>query len=863
MVGAAQSSSKSVESITKSSPKLAELLRRGSATKYRKSRNELNYIGMPVGGINCGTVYLGGDGRLWLWDIFNEPKEGIEPKTLEWRGMKVRSSDGSAYIEPAHDVRPVEQGFMLRVRRGPKTLLVRSMRASDWPEVEFEATYPLATVRYRDPSAPVEVQLEAFAPFIPLDDLESNLPATIQSFRIRNRNDAPIEIELVGWLENAANKFTAKDGDGERRNRMVSDSGYQGVAMDFVAALPSPEKQRDGGSLCIAVLGEGRAIVDLPLEGQGETDPITVQHAGEEARSAPGKPILGAAAAARALGPGEAVTLNFVISWNFPNVDERIGQKVEDALGGHFYTTRFKDAAAVVAHIGANFDKLSTQTRLWHRTWYDATLPWWFMERSFASISTLATTTSQRFASGRLWAWEGVGCGKGTCLHVWQYAQAMARIFPALERDSRERVDLGVALKSDGSIGFRAEFDMRPAIDGQAGTVLRFYREHQMSEDSSFLKRNWPNIKRTIQFLLSCDRNGDGMEDTPLENTLDAVWDGEIAWIVGLCIAGVEAGGRMAREMGDSQLAERCADYVRLGRANMTAKLFNGEYFIHRPDPKVGRRAIGTYNTCHIDQVYGQSWAFQAGLGRVLDRAPTLSALRALWKYNFFEDVGPFLDMNGHGRPYALPGDSGMVMTTNARHEAQPFGENVTWQGGYFYECMTGFEYQVAAHMMAEGMVEESLRLTRAIHDRYHAAKRNPFNEIEYGDHYARAMASYGVFISACGFEYHGPRGYMAFAPKIRAEDFRAPFTAAQGWGTYAQRGTAKRQEHRLSLASGSLTLRSFAVEMLGRRSVREADLRVGTQRISSKLYQDGERVRVEFDAPIVLHVGDTLMLAV
>jgi len=59
---------------------------------------------------------------------------------------------------------------------------------------------------------------------------------------------------------------------------------------------------------------------------------------------------------------------------------------------------------------------------------------------------------------------------------------------------------------------------------------------------------------------------------------------------------------------------------------------------------------------------------------------------------------------------------------------------------------MTGFEYQVAAHMIWEGLVLEGLAITRTIHDRYHAAKRNPYNEVECSDHYSRAMMSYGVF---------------------------------------------------------------------------------------------------------------------
>ena len=139
--------------------------------------------------------------------------------------------------------------------------------------------------------------------------------------------------------------------------------------------------------------------------------------------------------------------------------------------------------------------------------------------------------------SGRFYAWEGVGACPGTCTHVWQYAQAAARIFPKMEIDLRERVDLGLALQKDGSIWFRGEAEKRPAVDGQAGTILRFYREHRMSNDDRFLRRNWKKIKNTIRYLMKLDKNNDGMEDTPLENTLDAMWDGEIAWIVGLCIA--------------------------------------------------------------------------------------------------------------------------------------------------------------------------------------------------------------------------------------------------------------------------------------------------------------------------------------
>src|SRR5262245_5692263 len=44
------------------------LTSRGAPEVY--SGRDLPYIGMPVGGIACGQLYLGGDGRLWYWDIF-------------------------------------------------------------------------------------------------------------------------------------------------------------------------------------------------------------------------------------------------------------------------------------------------------------------------------------------------------------------------------------------------------------------------------------------------------------------------------------------------------------------------------------------------------------------------------------------------------------------------------------------------------------------------------------------------------------------------------------------------------------------------------------------------------------------------
>ncbi len=832
---------------------------RGEATTYLKSRNELQYIGMPVGGIAAGGVYLGGDGRLWLWDVFNQSKEGVEPKIVqmdksligERRGANpVRARDGACYVEPAKDVRPLQQGFLIRFEYNGKTIY-KTLEEKAWDEIAFEATYPVGTVRYTDKSLPVELTLQAYSPFIPLNEDDSGLPATILSFSLKNTGTSEIKVSILGYLENKTAIRSANPTTSRRLNETMRADGVVAVIESLQILKKDNEVllKPDFGTMCIAAL-------DSEAKAYGSMDHIDFNRKEAERFSKPlQEPLIGAVQSDLAVAANKTVNADFVISWYFPNL--QIDKKIKDT--GRYYQNRFKSAWDVVQYIRKDFSRLSSTTKLWLETWQESTLPHWFLERTFLNINTLATTNVNRFSSGRFWAWEGVGACPGTCTHVWYYAQAMGRIFPALERDCRERTDLNIAMQEDGGIIFRAEMESRPAIDGQAGCVLRCYREHQMSVDDAFLKRNWPNIKKAVQFIISQDRNGDGMEDTPMENTLDAVWDGEIAWIVGVCVAGVRAGQEMAEEVGDAEFAKACADYVRKGGKNMDKYLFNGEYYIHRPDKEKGRVNLGSYNTCHIDQVLGQAWAHQVGLGRIQDKNKTQSALRALWKYNYTPDVGPYIIVNQGWRPYALPGEGGMIMNTNPKNEPKPYGEKVTWQMGYFHECMTGFEYQVAAHMIAEGMTDEGLVLVRSIHDRYHAAKRNPFNEIECSDHYARAMASYGAFITACGFEYHGPKGYIRFAPKWSQNDFKAPFTAAEGWGTYTQQQSGGTMTCSLQPKYGQVQLKEFSVNAPKGKRYTKVSVGIGNQSIQAKLQQEGQYVMIIFNNRIAVEKGKKL----
>ena len=174
---------------------------------------------------------------------------------------------------------------------------------------------------------------------------------------------------------------------------------------------------------------------------------------------------------------------------------------------------------------------------------------------------------------------------------------------------------------------------------------------------------------------------------------------------------------------------------------------------------------------------------------------------------------------------------------------------------------MNGFEYQVAGHMIWEGLLSEGLAITRMVHDRYHAARRNPWNEVECGDHYARSMASYGVYLAACGYEYHGPQGRLGFAPRLTPGDFRAAFTTAEGWGTFSQQRAGGRQTNTLELKSGRLSLQTLALAVPADARPTKITVSSVGQSLTVQVQIDAGRVQLDFATPVTLTAGQTLQV--
>ncbi len=383
---------------------IKSLYERGKPTTYLKSRNELQYIGMPAGGLHAGTLYMGGDGRLWLWGIYNDDREGVAPKETFWndgtKERKIRPRDGANYVDPplAANKRVLEQGFALRITHRRHTF-VRQLREEDFTEVSFEATHPLATVRYTDPELPVSVTLTGVAFYIPLNADDSALPATQLRIDIKNHSSELVEGTLVGWLENGVKKISG--GMGVRKIDAIPSEKHTLLAYSYEAssgtagagevdASKTTAGARDSGTMAFGLININGSvntnagpdsISDLFISTL-KTDPST-RNAGEKR--------IGSIGTSASLKPGNSLQADYVLSWHFNHTLENLHEKMPESKDGYLYGAIFKDAAAVLQYIGANFQALSTKTRLWHQTYYDSTLPHWLLERA-ANFKTPFTT---------------------------------------------------------------------------------------------------------------------------------------------------------------------------------------------------------------------------------------------------------------------------------------------------------------------------------------------------------------------------------------------------------------------------------------------------------------------------------------
>jgi hypothetical protein len=195
---------------------------------------------------------------------------------------------------------------------------------------------------------------------------------------------------------------------------------------------------------------------------------------------------------------------------------------------------------------------------------------------------------------------------------------------------------------------------------------------------------------------------------------------------------------------------------------------------------------------CLSDGVLGFWIAQVCGLGEIVDSAKVSSHVKAVHTYNLMHDL------SGHSNPqrpaFAAGKDGGLLLCT------WPRGGKLSLPFVYSDEVWTGIEYQVASHLMLEGMVEEGLEIVRICRDRYDGTVRNPFNEYECGHWYARALSSYGLLQGLTGVRYDAVEKALYIDSRV-GENFRSFLSTVSGFGSVG----LKNGEPFVDMKTGSL----------------------------------------------------------
>ena len=186
----------------------------------------------------------------------------------------------------------------------------------------------------------------------------------------------------------------------------------------------------------------------------------------------------------------------------------------------------------------------------------------------------------------------------------------------------------------------------------------------------------------------------------------------------------------------------------------------------------------------------------------------------------FTENYRPSLrDHFNPCRVYAYEDEAGVLLCTWPTGTTKP-----AVPAPYAEEVWTGLEYTVASHLIQRGLVEEGLTVVRAVRARHDGSRRNPWNDIECGSYYIRALSSYALVNAYSGLWFDQRREEIGFRP-ARTGDGVYFWSAGRGWGVVELQGlTATLLVKGGELAISRLSLPGLAGTVTVNGQARERD---------------------------------------
>ncbi|MBK9681187.1 MAG: hypothetical protein IPO69_20410 [Saprospiraceae bacterium] len=254
---------------------------------------------------------------------------------------------------------------------------------------------------------------------------------------------------------------------------------------------------------------------------------------------------------------------------------------------GNYYTSQYKDAWDVLDKTVDKLPALENKTLEFVAALVESDLPTVVKEAALFNLSTLRSQTLFRIKDGTMMGWEGCmdnyGSCQGSCTSPME-SRASYRIYLVISHKQCE----GLSWPSYGPnwlMSFRVGLPLETkaqsikaaAADGQTGTIMRMYRDWQLSGNQDLLKELYPSIKRTMQFAWlpgGWDGNKDGVMEGCQHNTMDVEYYGPNpdADLVPWCFACYGRDGQSDEGKSCCQIVESLYEQ---GRKFTDEKLFN------------------------------------------------------------------------------------------------------------------------------------------------------------------------------------------------------------------------------------------------------------------------------------------------
>ena len=631
--------------------------------------------GMPLGGIDTGCLDLEVTGLLGYSSIFNchVPRRGpinqpflgiaVGKRTWQLTTSDLRARRGETALKPAYYT-------------DSRTHL-HNVRADilNAEEIYYWGHYPVADVEYRT-SAPVQVGVRAWSPFIPGDVAASNTPAAVFELRLRNESDQQQQVTVALSFPgpNEAEAGTTRL-IREEINEPVRGLHVTCPQAGYFLGVIGDESVRCGGELGTDAGAWGHIRLALPFAREQAGSSVAVDFT---------------------LAAGQNRTVRFLLTWYSPQwvsggTPTRDGDrlthmfaafnhsamKAADYVPGnrftHMYASRYTSALDVATYMADNHTALLRRILAWQSVILtDPDLPVWLRSDLVNYLHLMTEDSFWAQAQPPIGDWcrkedglfainESPRWGpQMECIPNGFYGNiALVYFFPELALSTLRaykayqypdgQMTWIFGGKSNGSPFADLTTPCRgygekpqATLDG-ACYVVMVDRMWMRTGSEQLLREFYDSVKRNTVFtmnlrpgsgpagIVSMPANNDGsdwMEFTDLF--------GIVPHIGGVHLAQLRLASRMAQAVGDREFEAQCQEWLSAGSAVMEQHTWTGDYYMLYNELETGKKSNWILG-CQLD---GQWITHSHGLAGVFQADRIKTTLATLKRTSIVEGCG-------------------------------------------------------------------------------------------------------------------------------------------------------------------------------------------------------------------------------